>query len=452
MISAGRHYDDEALIALLESGDEHVIARDPHISTCPVCSEVAHSVRLISGALGEEDVWDRRELNEKPSPNTIAALRTFADEMAREDAQAALWLDDLLHGSREEWMAKLQGHPEYRTAGVVRKLIAATDRALDTMPPDAVAITALATDIADNLQPTAYATDTVAKLRGAAWRERAYALFYVGSYAKAETAIRASESHFSDCVVNEYDLGRDDIVHALIHRALDRDAEAIAVGDRAALRLGHYEDTQRCVSTVMVQAQARIKVFDYAGALELLTKARIAFSDSVSPDTHARLLSNIGLCRRALRDFAGAIEDYRAAALIFDELDVSTEAARLRGNIAYTLREAGKIKEASSEMSETRASLEQFGMAADVAISDLILAEIALTAGDYGQVEILCRQAMRYFESAGVSYGPRALTALAYLTEATRQRRVTPEVVSHVKDYIKRLPSQPTLLYAPPPA
>lgn len=451
MINAGRHYDDEALIALLESGDEHVIARDPHISTCPVCSEVAHSLRLISGALGEEDVWDGRELNEQPSPNTIAALRTFADEMSREDAQAAAWLDDLLEGSREQWMAQLQVRPEYRTAGMVRKLIAATDRALDTMPPDAVAITALATEIADNLNPTAYSTDTVAKLRGAAWRERAYAHFYVGSYAEAETAIRASESHFSDCVVNEYDLGRDDIVHALIHRALDRDAEAIAVAGSAASRLRDSGDLQRYVSALMTQADARMKALDYRGALELLEQTCERFADRVSPDTHARLLANVALCRRNVQDFAGAIESYRAAAVIFDEMGVATEAARTRANVAIVLHEAGRSAEAVKETYAMRAVFEQLGMACEVAISGLILAEIELSLGRYAEIEALCRQTMNYYETAGVPYGPRALTALAYLTEAARQRRLTPEVVRHVQTYIRRLPSQPTLLYALPP-
>ena len=39
-------------------------------------------------------------------------------------------------------------------------------------------------------------SDTIARLRGAAWREQAYALFYVGQFADAEAALLTSERHF----------------------------------------------------------------------------------------------------------------------------------------------------------------------------------------------------------------------------------------------------------------
>lgn len=450
MMSAGRHYDDETLLVLLESSDAETISRDPHLAACSACLEVADSLRLIADSLGEADVWDPRELDETARPDTIATLRAFADEMSREDAQAAIWLKDLLDGPRESWMSKLSGHPEYRTAGMVRQLIAATDRALDTMPPDAVAMTALATDVADGIPPASYVTDTVAKLRGAAWRLHAYALFYVGSYAEAEAAIRASESHFSGCVVNEYDLGRDDIVHALIHRALDRDAEAIAVAGRAVSRLGDTGDVQRYVSAVMVQAQAQMKSLDHAGALTVLKHTCEKFADRISAQEHALLLGNMGICQRAVRDFDAAIESYRTAAMLFEDLDIPTDATRIRANIAVVLREAGRISEAAKETYEVRAAFKRLGMASDVAISGLVLAEIALERSDYSEVESLCRESMQYYEAAGLPFGPRAMTALAYVTEAARQRRLTPEAVRHVERYLRRLPSQPTLLFARP--
>lgn len=446
---ADHHYDDESLIALLESSDD--ITRDPHLSACSACSEVAASLREIAGALTHEDVWDTRELDESPDPRTIANLRAFADEMSREDAFAAAHLSALLSGSRETWMANLDAHPELRTAGMVRALIAATDRALDTMPPDGVAMCELATAIADALPPTAYATDTVAKLRGAAWRERAYALFYVGRYTEAESAISTSEKHFSECVVSEYDLGRADIVHALVHRALDRDGEARAVAGEAVARLQPYEDLQRQVSAVTVQAQALMKMFDYSGALALLTDTVAKLGDRLSADTHARMLANIGLCERALGRYSEAIDRYQTAVLIFEDLGVLTEVARNRANIAVVLRDAGRPTEAARETHRAREIFERLGMASDVAVADLVLADIALTAGQFDRVEEFCRRAMEYLTAAGVPYGPRALTALAFVSEAARQRKLTPEVVRHVQGYIRELSGRPTLLYAAPP-
>jgi hypothetical protein len=42
-----------------------------------------------------------------------------------------------------------------------------------------------------------------------------------------------------------------------------------------------------------------------------------------------------------------------------------------------------------------------------------------------------------------------ALTALAYLREATRARTITPEKVRHVRRFLTRLEDQPTLRFDP---
>jgi hypothetical protein len=61
-------------------------------------------------------------------------------------------------------------------------------------------MTSLATDIAEELDPPTIRPTRSQRLRGAAWRDKAYALFYVGKFAEAEAAIFASERHFGSCV------------------------------------------------------------------------------------------------------------------------------------------------------------------------------------------------------------------------------------------------------------
>lgn len=446
---AESHYDDESLIALLESGDD--LGRDPHLAACETCSEVAASLREIAGALSHDDVWDRRELDEMPDARTITFLRGYADEMAREDQLATAHLPSLLAGSRDRWLSNLEAHPEYLTAGMVRALIAATDRALDTMPPDAVAMTEVATAIADALPVPAYASDTVRKLRGAAWRERAFVLVYVGNYSEAEAAVQTSLRSFGHCVVNEYDLGRVDIMNAIVNRMLDRDAVALAAGRRAVARLRDTGDSQRFVSAVMAQAYALMNVYEYKSALDLMSQAHERRSTAISTDTHARLLANIAVCQRALGLTAEAIDSYRIAAVLFEEISVPTEVARMRMNVATALRDSGRIDEAANELYAVREIFERFQMGTDAAAAELILAEIALSKGKYHEVEILCGRVIQFYRKAGVSYGSRALTALAFLTEAAHQRRLTPAAVRHVETYLRNLPSQPTLIFAPPP-
>jgi len=70
---------------------------------------------------------------------------------------------------------------------------------------------------------------------------------------------------------------------------------------------------------------------------------------------------------------------------------------------------------------------------------------------NFEEVEDLCRTAIRQFETAGVPHSSEALTALTFLREAAEQRRATQEIVWHVRTYIKRLPDEPALLFAPAP-
>ena len=84
-------------------------------------------------------------------------------------------------------------------------------------------------------------------------------------------------------------------------------------------------------------------------------------------------------------------------------------------------------------------------------VAGLDFAEIALLENNFKEVEDLCRAAIRQFEAAGVAYSSEALTALTFLREAAEQRRATQEVVWHVRTYIKRLPDEPALLFAPAP-
>lgn len=448
---AERHYEDEALVSLLEKSGVEGASRDPHMASCRTCTETLDTFRMIARTLRDRDVWEPRELDSQPVPQTIAALRAFANDMTREDAHAEAYVAALLSGPREQWTANLAARPQYRTAGTVRKLIAALDRALDNMPPDAVEITALAVDVAEGLDPAAYASDVVARLRGTAWRERAYALVCVGSYREAEQAVCAAESHFSHCLIDEYDRARLDTMRAVVFRVQDRPDDALAAARRARVTLQQSGDTEKYVSAAHTEALALMKAMRYSDALAVLEETLACSGQRISDDARAGLLSTMGLCHRSLRNFGAAVEHYRHAAALFVELGNITASARLRANMAVVLRDAGRTDDALAQLREARREFARLGMAAEAALTDLGLAEILLEKSDLREVEALCRSAMAQFEAAGVAYGAAAMTALAYLREATQRQRVTTEHVRHVRNYIQRLPAQPALLFLPLP-
>jgi tetratricopeptide (TPR) repeat protein len=443
-----RHYDEEALITLLER-DRH--ADDPHLSACEPCSETLESFRLISDALHDQNVWDKREVRTEAIPATIANLRAFADRMTNEDTHAEAVLTELLAGPREEWMPRLREHPEWRTAGVVRKLIAATDRAIDTMPPDAVEMTSMATDIAEGLDATAHPAGTISRLRGAAWRERAYALFYTGQYPAAEKAVTRSQTCFEACVVADYDLARLGIVSALVSRAFERHLEARAVARSSSTTFSLFNDARRAISSRLTEVQLLFSCGDWVSAEHILHDLELQVRDSDDPHLHARILSNLAYCYRRLGRIEPAIRFYDLATTLYEELGVETDATRNRWSSAAMLVEGGRFEDGLLRLRRVHAEFERLGMISVAALAALDIAEVLLNERRFDEVEEICRASMAAFERAGLSYTARALTAIAFICEAAAQRTADRALIRGVRDYIERLPAQPQLLFAPPP-
>jgi tetratricopeptide (TPR) repeat protein len=441
-----RHYDDEALISLLASDRLHA---DAHLPSCSSCTAKLQSVRAIAGTLRDSSVWDTRRLPSQPSRTTIGNLRAFADRMTYEDSRAETYLRDLLEGPRETWMARLHAHPEWRTAGVVRKLIAAASRAVDTMPPDAVEMTALATEIAERLLSTGYAFDTLARLRGTSWRGRSFALFYVGRFAEALAAADSAENFFAQCSIDEYERARVDVVRALILRAKEQISSAAAAVSRGAETFARYEDINRMASARMAEVHLLFSRGRYHDAAAILEKIEDAARRSDDADTHARIYANLGHCYWKLGRLDESLQYHDLAAALFEDLGVHTESVRLRWNIASVLVSAGRIDEALSRFDVLKSDFERFGMSSEAAVIGLDISEILLARGDFGAVEQICREAITRFEAAGVPYGVRALTALAYIQEAARQRTATPTLAKHVREFLRQLPMDENVLFAP---
>lgn len=443
-----RHYDDEALVTMLDSGAG---APDPHLSACGECTDKLQSFRHVTGALHDAATWDKREVSSAPNPHTIATLRAFANGMASEDSAAEAYLADLLAGPRDGWMRRLRAHPEYRTAGTVRKLIAATDRALDTMPADAVEITALATEIAEHLDSATYRGDTLARLRGAAWRERAYAFVYTGQFAKAEKAVATAETHFAGCIVEEYELARLGIVRALVERRLEKHQNASEVARSSALRLAVFGDFDRSVSARVAEAQIRFQTADFAGAFSILSDLDRHLRRTGSAATHAVVLSNLGYCAWKLGRPAEAIQYHEAAAAIADDLGNASEGIRIRWNIASILAGDGKLDQALPRLYEVHDAFKQLGMASAATEVSVEIAEVLVTRGNHVEAERICRVAMQDIELAGLAHTASALSALAIMHDAISNRTATPVVVRRVREYLRRLPDEPTLLFATAP-
>lgn len=444
------HYTDENLIAMLEAGDEEAIRRNPHLASCDVCRQSLDQYRAIVGVLGDEAAWDYQNLKSPdPDPSTVAVLRGFATSMAREDEEAVEYVTALLEGPRDTWMPRLRAHPEWRTAGVVRKLVGDAYAALTRMPPDGVEMTALAIEISDHLPEDTYPSDTVARLRGHAWREHAYGLFYVGEFKQSLAACDRADAELSRCKVDEYDRARVGVVRSLALRPFDRLADTLALALQSAQTFATFGDRSRVATAAISAVHVQFEMRDFKSALQTLLRLEqdLGHGDATQ---RALIASNLGYCYGELGDTAAAIEHFYVAAKIHDQAGSTTGVLRAKWNIAGHCARGGQLAEALAMLAAVRSEFHRLSMHDEYVVCGLEIAELLLIQERFDAAEIFCREIAAEIDAAGMSSTKCAMTAIAFLQEAVRSRAATPKVVRHIRNYIERLPDDPNLPFAPP--
>jgi tetratricopeptide (TPR) repeat protein len=279
----------------------------------------------------------------------------------------------------------------------------------------------------------------------------AYALYYTGSFAEAlEETTRASEE-FAGCLVNEYDLARLGIVRALVLRALERWSEALAAAEDSVRAFAEFSDIEREASARIAEAHLLFSMREFEKAVRTLSDREEVLRATSHAETHARVLMNLGYAYWQMGRTSEGMGYYDAATEIFRGLGIRTEALRIQWAVARMLRESGHASMSLEKSRNIASQFEELGMTSEWALVSLDIAEIILDEQKFDEVEAICRAAIGAFERAGVSYTAKALTALAYMREATRNKTITAPLVRQVREYIRRLPIDGELLFIPLP-
>jgi tetratricopeptide (TPR) repeat protein len=421
-----QHYDEEVLAGFLSEPID-AAARDKHLDTCSLCKQTLQSIRDTTVLLKKPEIWDRQRVSTTAKPETIAFLRGMQQTMAEEDAAAEGYIARLLAGDRESWAAKLNAHPEWRTAGLVRQLIAATDRAIDLMPPDALEITRLAIDVAEQLPES----DRVIRLRGNGWYERGYALFYTGAFREALVALANAESQFKSLAIAEHEMARLNLLRGMVYRALERGDEALQVIATAAEVFRSYGDAERSCAAKLFMGITFAASRRFREGLAIYLEIA---NEVVGPRWRASALQNAAICYREIGQIDEAIDCFAKAITAFEAAGMMSFRAKTRWTLARILVERQQYESALIMFNELQTEFEELGMANDVAIVALDIAESLLATGKSEGIAVACRQAMVYFETMQLTASQPALTAVTYLCEAALAGIATPSFLSELRN------------------
>jgi uncharacterized protein YkwD len=130
-------------------------------------------------------------------------------------------------------------------------------------------------------------------------------------------------------------------------------------------------------------------------------------------------------------------------------LGIKTDLTHTRWILARTLVLSKRAASAIPLLREAWRDFESLEMEADAALAALDLVEALLVTGDIEHVPAICRTLLDRFTRAGMN--SPAVTALAYLREAVAAGQANRTLVRHVQKFLRELPKEPSLLFAPPP-
>ncbi|HKB80013.1 MAG TPA: tetratricopeptide repeat protein, partial [Thermoanaerobaculia bacterium] len=367
-----QHYDDDVLIRLLDEPQP----ADPHLPACSSCAGVLESYRDVTGALQDGSVWDERELSQEPKPQTVTMLQGFAAAARAEDAAAGPAVARLLAGAPSERIALLEQHPEWRTAGVVRKLLDAVLKSAYVEPKVSAEWAALAVSIAETLSPARYAAEQWRRTRASAWRELAYALYYVGSFAESLQALDRADAILLECTISEYDAARASLVRAIVYRDLERFQESVLLAQRSGKTFAAFGDHTRTVFAEIVEASVLVSLRRFNEALVI--NLRVADDGSLDAEARALAANNSALCCRELSRFAEAERLYGTAISEFERLGLVSQVAKSRWGLARVVAGEGRHDQALALFQRVCAEFEESGMAHDRAVASLDASESLL--------------------------------------------------------------------------
>lgn len=440
------HYSDDELAWHALNSRSDIAA---HLDECADCAARYADVQRFDDALSSVGTWTQPHNLRSTEDVTRSHLREIARRVAKETAEAERSLGQLVANPLPFIWKDVSRKRGFRTAGAVRVLCLAANDTCERDPLHALNLADAAIAIATSFNEAEhYLGIKVYQLLGHAWKERANAFRYLGRFPSALDALDQAKRAYERADANPVDLAVLLYMRGIVLYRSARASEAEACAEEAAAIFLATGDRVRHLHARMLRASVRYWRQDYAGARDDYRGLLVYANEEGDDVLAARLSSAAANCELDRGDAKSAEPALLDALRVFERKGMETEVARARWALARVALIDGRFAPAISQLRASRLECQQLGLADDDAYVALDLVEALVATGANPQeLQKLCRELFATFRAAGMLND--ALTALAYLREATRARTLTREKVRRVRRFLTRLEDQPTLRFDP---
>ena len=364
----------------------------------------------------------------------LAEFLETAERLKNERAAAGGVLEVVEATPPEGWPS-LAERPEFQTNAALEKLSDEVRRRLDRNPREALALSELATAIADALPATAYPAVTLAQIRAMAWKDRANALRFLGRYDEAFDAIARAEDVLEKHVALGLDRAVVGLVKALTFMDTGRLDEAKALATTCGSVFLEHGDLTRALYAGEIEATILYEEKRYADALPLYTSLLDVARITGDAEVEARLHHNAACCALSLEDFRTANIHFSNAIAKLTDLGEIVAATRAQWGAGLLLVGRGQSDSALHHLLAARQSFTQFGMLEEASLAALAIAESFVARGRNDEAHKLVQEVAKDFENAQMEH--RIVDAINGLEFALANTDVSVEAVRSVRALIE---------------
>jgi len=383
--------------------------------------------------------FDRRRRT--PDAARVREFAATARRLQKEREESAEVVDRVLRDTpRSEW-PRLAEDASLRNSGVLDRLSREVQRRLDRDPQEALAMSNLATAIAETLPADAYPPVVLAQLQAQAWKDRGQALACVARYDDSLAALDRARIQLEPYGTLAHDRAVVEYVRAATLREMDRHAESLALLSECKAVFRDHGDLRMQLLCGTVEGMVLARLGDFHGAREIWLELLPTAMEQNDRRAAACLHNNLGHASVERAEYEQANVHLSTAMAIFNDLGLPIEVAKSELARGRMLVRKGDLAAGIAALHQTRTTFLRNSMIEEAGLCGLDLVDAMLARGAIADAESLARCIVDDFTSAKLN--TRAISALGYLTEAIAARHASGTTVNHVRQYILTLRKDP---------
>lgn len=427
------------MLGELSSDDNRRVLRHL-VADCPRCHETTSQLWEIGREEEAGGWWEasHRSGYDLAIDRVFDRVRQANSQLQAERGQARHLLEELARHPLERQRLLVQNSTRFQTWGFCELLLNLSQEGRYDDPREGAQLAEIGVAVAETLDPKLYGPALLQDMKARAWAFLGNAKRVLSDFRAADHAFQVAESHLARGTGDRLEKARLLDLKASLRNYQGRSEEALALLNRVIAIYQRAQQKHLLGRALLNKGHVCIWAEDLETAIVLLRQG-LALTDAereaklVATAQHnlAYVLNEIGRHEEALAMAA------RTRARYLELGDHATNLVRLQFLEAKIALAMGRLEQAEAGFRAVRRQFTGLGMAYDVALVSLDLAEVYTRQGRHGEVQRLAEEMVPIFQSRELHR--EAIAALIVFQKAVELESYTLGFIHEVAEQLQRI-------------